>query len=215
MNERQEIEKLMQRTRRYWYEDGLWEITAGGLFLLLGALFYAQARTPQGSPLSVIYAFAPILLIVLVYTLGMRLIERVRSRHVWPRMGYVKPSRRAYWPFSRVIGLVVAALLVLGFFILSTARDEWLSTLWGLGSALVLVFGARFLGLKRWYVLAAWTLLAGLGASLSPLSWMASGALFWLALGLGCLACGLYALRRYRRLLAELPQGGDADEPGV
>jgi len=215
MNERQEIEKLMQRTRRYWYEDGLWEITVGGFFLLQGTLFYAQSLTPQDSPLWAVYGFAPILFAVLVCTLGMRLIEQVRSRHVWPRTGYVKPSRRAYWPLSRIIGLVVAAGLVVGFLVSSAGGNEWLPALWGLGFAIVLVVGACFLGLRRWYVLAAWALLAGVGTFVSPLSWMASGALFWLAVGLGWLICGLYALRQYRRSLAELPQGGDADEPGI
>ena len=215
MSERREIEELMRRTRRYWYEDGLWEIAVGGFFLLLALLWYAQARTPQGSPLWAIYAFAPILLIVLVYTLGMRLIEQVRSRHVWPRTGYVKPSRRAYWPLSRVIGLVVAALLALGFIAPSIARGKWLPALWGLGFALVLAIGARFLGLRRWYALGAWALLTGLGAFLSPFPWLVSGALFWLALGLGWLACGIYALRRYRRSLARSPRGGNANEPGV
>ena len=215
MSERREIEELMRRTRRYWYEDGLWEIAVGGFFLLLALLWYAQARTPQGSPLWAIYAFTPILLIVLVYTLGMRLIERLRSRHVWPRTGYVKPSRRAYWPFSRVIGLVVVALLALGFVAPSIAGGKWLPALWGLGFALVLVVGARFLGLRRWYALAAWALLAGLAAFPSPFPWLVSGALFWLALGLGWLACGIYALRRYRRSLARSPRGGNANEPGV
>ena len=215
MSERREIEELMRRTRRYWYEDGLWEIAVGGFFLLLALLWYAQARTPQGSPLWAIYAFAPVLLIVLVHTLGMRLIEWVRSRHVWPRTGYVKPSRRAYWPLSRVIGLVVAALLALGFIAPSIAEGKWLPALWGLGFALVLVVGARFLGLRRWYALGAWALLTGLGAFLLPFPWIASGALFWLALGLGWLICGLYALRRYRRSLAGLPRGGNANEPGV
>lgn len=167
MNERREIEELMRRTRRYWYEHCLWEIPADGFLLLLALLWFAQSYTPQGSRLWAIYGFAPILVIALVYTLGMRLIEQVRSRYVWPWTGYVKPSQRAYWPLSRAVGLVVVALLGLGFLVSSTAGNEWLPALWGLGFALVLVIGARFVGLRRWYALVAWALLAGLAAFLS------------------------------------------------
>lgn len=35
----------MRRTRRYWYEDCLWEITADGFLLLLALLWYAQSYT--------------------------------------------------------------------------------------------------------------------------------------------------------------------------
>ena len=47
------IDKIMQRTRRYWYVDGLPEVAAGCLLLLAGLLLYLGnvGFMPPDSPL--------------------------------------------------------------------------------------------------------------------------------------------------------------------
>jgi hypothetical protein len=43
------IQGAMRRTRQYWYEDGLTELAAGGLFLLIGLTLWAQGAVPEAS----------------------------------------------------------------------------------------------------------------------------------------------------------------------
>ena len=46
-----DIEKIEKRTVQSFYEDGLFEIALGAVFLLLGGYFFAQTAAPEGSAL--------------------------------------------------------------------------------------------------------------------------------------------------------------------
>jgi len=44
-----ELEHVMQRTRQYWFSDGLVELSVGGTFIILGLYFYIQSILPSES----------------------------------------------------------------------------------------------------------------------------------------------------------------------
>ena len=44
-----DVDKVLQRTRQYWFSDGVVEISIGALFLILGLYFYLQFLLPTGS----------------------------------------------------------------------------------------------------------------------------------------------------------------------
>lgn len=216
MNERQEIEELMQRTRAYWFADGLSEIATGLFFSLLALLFFWEARTPPGSWLWLVFGLGGPLLIGGIPWATRRLVERVKARYIWPRTGYVsyqyrRPLLGKKWLFIALIVLVVGLTV--------PAVNTWprlLPLIFALSAAAVFSYLGYYVGLRRFYLLAAWGLLVGAGIVLTSVPRFLGGAIFWLAMGMGCLASGLYALRRYRRSLTGLPQeGGSADEPGV
>jgi hypothetical protein len=110
------------------------------------------------------------------------------------------------------------ALIALLVSLTALAVNIWpmlLTLIFGLSAAAMFSYMGYYVGLRRFYLLAAWGLLVGIGIKLMSMHGFLGGAIFWLAMGAGCLASGLYALCRYRWSLARLPQGGNADEPGV
>lgn len=216
MNERQEIKKLMQRTRAYWFADGLAEIATGVFFSLLALLFFWEARTPPGSWLWLVFALGGPLLIGGVPWAVRRLVERVKARYVWPRTGYVSYQHRR--PLLGRKWLWSAALIALVVMLAILAVNTWprlLPLIFALSAAAASSFIGYYVGLRRFYLLAAWGLLVGGGIVLTSMPMFLGGAMFWLAMGMGCLVSGLYTLSRYRQSLTGLPQGESADEPGV
>ena len=81
------------------------------------------------------------------------------------------------------MGLVVSFSLLRGW-------EIRLPLFFGAVSLIVLALTGRSLGLHRFYLLAVWSAVVGVGAALSPVSNLMGGALFWLALGLGFLTKG-------------------------
>lgn len=216
MNERQKIEELMHRTRAYWFADGLSEIAMGVIFSLLALLFFWEARTPPGSWLHLVFSLVWPLLIGGFPWIMRRLVRRVKARYIWPRTGHVSYQyrrsslwwRKRLWMASIALmgGLTIAAIMT---------WPRLLSLLFALSAAAWFSYMGYYVGLRRFYLLAAWGLLVGVGVVLTSVPRFLGAAIFWLAMSVGCLASGLCVLGRYRRSLAGSPQGGSADEPGV
>jgi len=203
MNERQEIEELMQRTRAHWFADGLSEIALGVFFSLLALLFFWEARTPPGSWLWLVFGLGGTLLIGGIPWAARRLVERVKARYVWPRTGYVSYQYRRSSLWGRKWLFIARIALVVGLTI--PAVNTWprlLPLIFALSAAVWFSYVGYYVGLRRFYLLAAWGLSVGVGVVLTSVPRFLGGAIFWLAMGVGCLASGLYALCRYRRSLA-------------
>lgn len=217
MNERQAIEKLMQRTRAYWFADGLAEIATGVFFSLLALLFFWEARTPPGSWLWLVFALGGPLLIGGIPWAVRRLVERVKARYIWPRTGYVSYQYRYRSLWGRKwlwMALIIALVVILTV----QAVNTWprlLPLIFALSATVGFSYIGYYAGLRRFYLLAIWGLLVGVGVFLTSVPMFLGGAIFWLTMGMGCLVSGLYALSRYRQSLTGLPQGESADEPGV
>jgi len=215
MNQHREIEQLMRGTRAYWFADGLSEIAMGVIFSLLALLFFWEARTPSGSWLHLVFSLVWPLLIGGFPWVMRRLVRRAKARYIWPRTGYVSYQyrrsslwgRKWLWMLTALMGgLTIATIMT---------WPRLLSLLFALSAAAWFSYMGYYVGLRRFYLLAAWGLLVGGGVVLTSVPRFLGGAIFWLAMGMGCLASGLYALCRYRRSPAGSPQGESTDEPGV
>ena len=108
-----DIAKVEQRIRRYWYSDGISEITGGLMFLILGGYFGAQDFLEKGSLVRIILQ-SSLMLVMLAAILSSRwLVNTLKEKLTYPRTGYVayrvdkQKSRR--W---RIVVAVVAALIV-------------------------------------------------------------------------------------------------------
>jgi len=211
MNERREIEELMQRPRAYWFADGLSEIAMGVFLSLLALLFLWEARTPLGSWLWLVFGLAGPLLIGGFPWVMRGVVKRVKERHIWPRTGYVsyRYRRSTLWRMASIALMVGLTISVLNTW------PRLLPLIFALSATAMFFYMGYYLSLRRFYLLAAWGLLVGGGIVVTSVPRFLGGAIFWLAMGMGCLASGLYTLCQYRRSLAGSPRGGDADESGV
>jgi len=189
----------MRRTRRYWYEDGLVELAAGGLFLAIGIVLGAQGAVPEGSPAYAILGMAFPLVIVGGMLLGRRLIPAAKARLTYPRTGYVTyplPSRRRRL-FTTGLAVVVAAGLGAAALTLPQAPGGLLVLLQGLLLGVLLTILGQ--GLPRFFMLGGWSAILGVGLSLLTTSEeTASGALYGLT-GLALVVSGGLVLASYLR----------------
>ncbi|MBI4492733.1 MAG: hypothetical protein HY690_08090, partial [Chloroflexi bacterium] len=147
---RREIEWVEQRTRRYWYEDGLGELAIGCVVLLVGLLFLVEGLAPTGLLPD---HFSSLGLIVLVFGgswLANRVVATLKARLTYPRTGYVAYRR----PTARrriLTGVAAGALgaLVAGVLRAAPAALAWIPLLQGLLIAAFLLYLAHTLGLAR------------------------------------------------------------------
>lgn len=191
---------LMQRTRRYWYEDGLWELATGGFFLVIALVLILQAVLPPNSWAQRIVVLGGSALVISGSIIGRRLVEQVKTRITYRRTGYVAYGREAQRGMldSRAVWTLVAVALAV---VLVGIRLGWweraLPLFFGVYGLVVLALVGYSLGLRRFYVLAVWSALAGIVIMLLPVSVLPGSALFWVAMGLGLMTSGATALRRY------------------
>ena len=210
MNEREAITALMQRTRRYWYEDGLWELATGVFFLALALFLAWQAVTPQDSRLWLVFGLGGPVVFIGIPLVAYRLVGRMKARLTYPRTGYVRyrAEQGKRTRLLQALGMGALMGLVVSFSLLR-GWEIRLPLFFGAVSLIVLALTGRSLGLHRFYLLAVWSAVVGIGAALLPVSNLMGGALFWLALSLGFLISGLCTLRRY---LSSAPELGEESE---
>ncbi len=218
------LDRVAQRTQRYWYQDGLPEIAAGFLFLV-GGLVIALAATPivdPGTALALLLALALIVLAGVVEVAVGRgiqtLIDALKNRLTYPRTGYVSYRRPA--PKKRslrariglylglMVGSMTGAALVAAI-ISAASLPEWalsMAMTQGVLLAIVLVVMGYRYGLVRFYVLAALSLVIGMLVALNN-GTFSGGALYFVTMGAVLALSGLATLaiylRRYR-----LPEDG-------
>ena len=166
-----DLKEPQLRALQYWIVDGVSELLVGFIFLLAAIIYYVQASIP-GSLLSKILGIASVILVCGVGFGGRWMIQRIKERTTYPRTGYVayKSGWKNKW--NVVIAIVVMALL-LAHVVFTTVTDTNLTN-WGpvvcglLMGALMVQAGYR-LDQPRFYLLAFFGVLVGIGLVLSGL----------------------------------------------
>ena len=196
-----DIDKVVQRTYRYGYEDGLWEIATGCMIVLCGLLLFGVDSIPPGWPLvSVLVAVGFTILVPIFGWLAVgRAVKALKNRITYPRTGYVSYRRpegnRRRW-------LIVAGGAVGGalFGVLSIVHAQALvvmSIVEGLIIGASLLYLGYRLGLARFYVLAFLSALIGVVTARSGLDGLIVFAAYFGEMGLVLTASGLFTLRAY------------------
>jgi hypothetical protein len=189
----------IRRTRRYWYEDGLAEISVGGLFLLIGLVLWAQGAVPEGSAAYSVLAIAFPVVVVGGMLLGRRLIPAAKARLTYPRTGFVTyppPSRRRRLVTTGV-AIVVASAVGAAALALPQPPIRLLVLLQGLVLGVLLTILGQ--GLPRFFFLGGWSAVLGVGLSrLAVPEETANGLLYGLT-SLALLLSGGLVLARYLR----------------
>lgn len=192
------IDEAMRRPQRYWYEDGLGEIAAGVLFLLVGLLFFSEAvwHLPP--------SFSSIGLIVVVFfgiQFGRRAVKALKARLTYPRTGAVtyqrEPRYRGKLAAVAIAAMVVAA--VVAFAMKSTLPLSWIPFLDGFVIGIFLLYFAHMNALNRFYLLSAASVILGILVGIAGLGDQLGSAAYFSAFGIALLVSGGATLSAYLR----------------
>jgi hypothetical protein len=192
-----ELADVERRTRRYWFDDGLAEIFASAVFLVVALYFLAQrALGPHTSNALQNLAF-PILIVVLA--IARRGLRMAKSRLVYPRTGYVafrRPQghRWATGALACVISVLIALLITRAPMLLN-----WISATEGLVFGVALLSLGRKTGMLRFPVEGLLTALVGFALSIMRLEENVAAALLFASVGAVLVAGGLVGLVSYLR----------------
>jgi hypothetical protein len=200
------IDQTIKETRRYMYEDGLFEIAAGLLLLLIGlGLFSWLTFTEISSALGITLMAVLIALAVGGGFLIKRAVEKLKQRITYPRTGYVAYKQDE--PDRGRLFVIVAALLLALITLFLPEELSRMSTIVGAFLGVVLVALGYRLGLKRFYALGFITLLSGLIMS-ALFEQETLGVAFTLAVsGLALIISGGLALRKYLKRHTKAEEG--------
>ena len=185
-----DLKEIERRVEQSVFQDGLVEIMMGGFLLVVGVSLAGGSR---------LVLRLLLLISLLVIFLGNPLLERLKKRYIYPRIGYVKlrPEKEADPKGIAVAGIVYVVVLLgsMGLFHLTMGEERgwvWFNYFLPASTGFMLAIGPFWLGetygVKRGYVFAALFLLSGVAI---PVLGIASG---YEAVRLECLLVGVISL---------------------
>jgi len=196
------LSNVEQRVKRYWYTDGIGELTGGGMFILLGIYFAVQQYLGENSLVGGLLQAGLVIFLIGGMSLGRWLIKALKSRVTYPRTGYVEYHvDRKSTNRRRVIVAVGAGLVAAFSMVFAQQIASFLNltlALTGILVGIILIFlQGRGSGLERFYALGAISIVLGIALSLSGLPEGYSLGLFYGLMGLAFIISGGIILRRY------------------
>lgn len=198
-----ELDRITRRTRAYWFVDGLVEL-ALGCQLGLGALTVLIGRSiPNVWPLASLLR-DPATVMILSSLPVIFIVRALKARITYPRTGYASFDSVGGVMGCRWLVTVMLALLIVSVtvFILSISgqllRSAFPLPLGGIlaGGFALIGFGIR---LRRFYLLAGWSLLAGVAAAVSGFDFELGTAMYYGLMSLALIVSGALTLRVYLR----------------
>ena len=201
-----------QRVKRYWYSDGIAELSIGGMFILLGLYFGIQGYFGEGSTIAVILQVSMVIVMIGGVLGANWLVNQLKTRLTYPRTGYVEyrardkdAKQRRYVVIGVALILAVASIVLINFI---RGLDSMVLGTGILVGAVFIALRGKSSGVTRFYYLGGLSLVLGVGLSLDNLSQAYNLALFYGLLGLALLVSGILVLMRYLR---ENPMPPDAE----
>lgn len=195
-----DLDRVVQHTRQYWFSDGVVELSVGGTFILLGVYFYLHTILRSGSPvLLIIQAGFVILLFGAIYA-SRFLINKLKTRITYPRTGYVsfKPASKFQRLLSAGVAIIIASINIL-VFATTPLSMNWIPAVTGSIVGIVWLISAVRVRLVRFYLQSLASVL--LGAALSLLGWETylSLAVYYGSMGVILILSGGFTLYIYLR----------------
>jgi len=212
-----DIEKIEKRTVQSFFDDGLFEIAVGFIFLLIGGYFFAQSAAPKGSRLEDALSMLFILVIVSSGFFVNRVVRFLKRRITYPRTGYIAFKKKERSPGRRaaagLAGAIIGASLAV-LYGLSPSTEMLLPALNGLLFGAAVFFIAHRIGLARFYALSASAAIIGVAIAVARVEEGKGFSYFYLLFGIAVFVSGLATLiiylRRFPRPTAGASEGPDA-----
>lgn len=195
------INQVMRNTRRYWYVDGINEIAAGLLIILIALTYYFSSMIPNMAVRGIMLGFGQPVIIIGGSLLVSKLVKFAKERITYPRSGYLVLRQRKKYKLRRMIigfsvGLVVS--IVVSIFNNAISETYVPVTTATFMAILSFVIGYQF-AVPRFFWISALTLAWGVFISW----WYPDGVLPFVFLfggvGVFWLVSGLLTLFRYLR----------------
>lgn len=184
-----DLEKMEQKAYREFMQDGLTEIFLGILLVGMGILFNVRSFFPAFFAVFVIFVFP-------------RIVERLKRRYTYPRIGYAKlhedpPKKIAVGIFSYM--LIVAVVMVVVLFVIFSGISadlwyRWTPTFMGAMLTGAFIYLAGKSGDSRNYGIAVFGLVTGVVLSVYTFESMWTGLIVYL-LFIGSVFTGLGLVR--------------------
>jgi hypothetical protein len=198
----EDLANVERRVKSYWYGDGIGELAAGLMLILLGVFFFLLEFFDEVSTIGAILQPSLVLVLIGLFALGRRVVEALKARLVYVRTGFVEYERAEPKLRHRLFAGLAAGLLA-AVFALAASQLKPLQTvpaLTGLiGGVLLLLWQFKAAGLSRFTILAAYSIALGLWLSLSALTEGYAISLYYAGMGLAMLASGGLVLQSYLR----------------
>ena len=195
------IEEARQRTARYWHIDGLTELAFAFVCLALGVYFYLQATLPQESTL---YKILDVSFVLVLFGAGFfanKVLALLKNRITYPRTGFVsyrrQKSGKSRWIFAGAAMLMGA--LTGGLLAGAPASFDWMPAVTGLILGIAMLVVGFQVGLARFYLVSAASLLLGFGLALAGLGNVIGLGYFYLLMAAVLAASGGLTLWNYLR----------------
>jgi len=193
-----------QRVKRYWYTDGIAELSSGGIFLLLGFYFASQEYLKENSLVSGLLQAGLVIVLVGGIVGGRWLIKALKSQLTYPRTGYVEYRVNMQNIKQRRVIVAIVAALIASF---SLIFSEWVVSYLDLTLALtgilvgliLIVLQGRQSGVGRFYIFGGVSILLGLALAFSGLPNGYSLGLFYGLMGFVFAISGAIVLNQYLR----------------
>jgi hypothetical protein len=195
------IDAIITRTRQSYYSDGLWELFAGSVLLIGGAILLSSL---DGNAGAVLFSFG-ILILFFLYLW-------IKNRFIYPRSGFaVYKEQELFARLFRIFKRALFLSILLGIYLLlhspiQLVEDRWLVLVIGIFIGSGWIWQGLKLSLTRLTLLGITSLL--LGALLSPLLPLVPSmginslrilGLYFLLVGIAFLVSGAFTLAGYLR----------------
>jgi len=197
MADKTQIDDLVKRTYRYFYDDGLVELGIGVLFLMLSLVLFGWLALGSTPWISILIVVITVLLILAAPFLVKRAVRVMKERVTYQRTGYV-----AYRPGEPGIGRWIMIGAVILLVVVMFVMPEWfnqISVAVGIFLAIILAWFGYRVNLWRFYLVAGVALITGILAALVGMDEIIGTALTFAATGLLLVITGGVTLQAYLR----------------
>ncbi len=210
------LQHAQKRAFQYWYVDGTFEFSFGGICLVLAAYFYAQYLLAETWFSNLLIVFFLMVMIGGSYLIN-RLVMAMKERITFPRTGYISFPRKTgsnRWGRALLLG-AVSAVVSAGMVLLLANRPigfDWTVTASGVLFSLVVTYLGFRTGVARFFIHAAVSIGIGTAFGFANLPGDLGLTAFYGLLGLSMLAVGGISLWQYLRENPVSEQGGGTNE---
>jgi len=170
------IDSVMKRARGYWFVDGFTEMAAGGWFVILAGLLLVSGNAPLASFPAWFLSFAGKIAIAKFVGIlaAILILWWLKDHFTYPRTGFVRGKRvtaaqvlitirnAILFLLLPIFGLLAASLLIASAGSVLSSMPAWFPIGMGLLWAVLCVLAGEWMGLRRFRLLGAMILLAGM-----------------------------------------------------